>query len=118
MIKTICDFVGIKYESTMLNVPQAGSSTRADQSDKIGIDASRIGAWRRGGLTTTELSICEGVCGNDMFKLGYELESQGTHRLRKGFSFFSFFLKSVIALLLNLNRTQNLRETVRKRLFS
>ena len=117
-IKSICNFVGIKYESTMLNVPQAGSSTRADQTDKIGIDASRIGAWKRGGLTTTEVSICEGVCGNDMIKLGYELESQGTHRLRKGFSFFSFFLKSIFALLLNLNRTKNLRETLLKRLFT
>ena len=43
----------------MLAIPQIGSSIESDNPGKIGIDASRSGNWRKGGLTQTEVFLCQ-----------------------------------------------------------
>ena len=69
----ICEFLGIEYNSTMLNVDRKGSSIRKDSSHIIGIDKSRSGKWKEG-LSNTEIYICQKVCNHNLMKLDYIIE--------------------------------------------
>lgn len=115
-VRALCSVAGLDYAEKMLAVPQVGSSTGVDRPDQHGIDASRTGGWRKGGLTETELAICERVCGDEMKRMGYEYEIGASSFLRRWISMMLFAFKAVLALALNLRRTRNLRETLRRRL--
>jgi len=115
-VRSLCAFTGISYETEMLSVPQVGSSTGMDRPERKGIDGSRSGGWRKGGLTDMELAICQRVCGVEMTRLGYESEAVELAVWRRWMSMSVFALKAMLALMLNLRRTKNLRETLRRRL--
>lgn len=115
-VRALCSVAGLEYSETMLAVPQVGSSTGVDRPDQRGIDATRIGGWRKGGLTETELAICNRTCGNEMKRMGYEYEIGVGHFWRRWLSMMLFAFKALLALALNLRRTRNLRETLRRRL--
>lgn len=114
-MKGLCRRIGIGYESEMLNVALVGSSTGKDRPQDFGIDRTRSGIWRRGGLTETELSICQRVTRDDMCRLGYEMEQVATPVWRVGLSMGSAVLKGALALVLNLHRVRNLREAIGRR---
>jgi hypothetical protein len=116
IIRSSCAFAGLPYEARMLNVPQIGSSTGVDRPELKGIDGRRSGGWRKGGLTGVELAICQRVCGAEMAKLGYSIEAAETAVWRRWMSMSLFAFKALLALLLNLRRTKNLIETLRRRL--
>lgn len=115
-VRALCVLAGLDYSVKLLEVPQVGSSSGMDKPDKRGIDASRTGGWRKGGLTSTELTICERVCGEEMRRMGYESENISTATWRYWLSMGGFIVKVTLALALNLRRTRNLRETLRRRL--
>lgn len=115
-VRAICSYIGVEYHPGMLEVPQVGSSSGMDRPDRCGIDASRMGAWRKGGLTKTELSICERVCKEELQRLGYECNNPQAAFWRIWLSMGGFVFKAILALALNLKRTKNLRETFRRRM--
>lgn len=115
-VRALCSVAGLEYSETMLAIPQVGSSTGIDRPDQRGIDATRTGGWRKGGLTVTELAICNRTCGEEMKRMGYEYEIGADPFLRRWFSMMLFAFKAALALALNLRRTRNLRETLRRRL--
>ncbi len=115
-IRSLCSFVGIAFEPDMLKVPQIGSSTGADKPEQKGIDGNRTGGWRKGGLTNVELAICQHVATQEMSSLGYVAEEVVVAAWHRWWSMFVFTFKMSLALLLNLRRTKNLRETIRRRL--
>jgi hypothetical protein len=115
-IRSLCSLAGLAFSEKMLDVPQVGSSTGMDKPELRGIDGSRTGGWRKGGLTGTELAICQRVCGEEMARLGYECEKIAAATWRMWGSMALFAFKAMLALLLNLRRTRNLRETLRRRL--
>ena len=117
-VKELCRFVGIEFEANMLEVPQIGSSMGMDQPQKKGIDKSRIKGWRNGGLTKVELAICQNIASKDMIQLGYDAESIQIPAWKKWSSMFIFGLKISIALLLNIKRSKNLFQSIRRRLIA
>lgn len=117
-VRKLCEFVGVPFEGAMLDVPQIGSSTGKDRPDAKGIDAGRSGSWRKGGLTDVELVICERVATEEMLELGYQIDARTVSFLKRMLSMSIFFVKISLALLLNLRRTRNLLETLRRRLVS
>lgn len=115
-VRKLCDFLSIDFQSPMLEVPQVGSSAGQDQPDKLGIVSTRSNAWLQGGLSRTEVDICQRAAHIEMAKNGYEIADMDGSALKRWASMVQFVVKGFMALVLNLGRTRNLRETLRRRL--
>ena len=118
VIRDLSQFVDVPFELEMLRVPHVGSSSGADKPDQLGINASRAGGWREGGLSKTEMAICEWIANKEMVMLGYGPVANSMFSLRILPSIFLLLIKLAIALPMNLSRTKNLRDTIRRRLFA
>ncbi len=114
-ITELCEFVGIKFEQGMLSVPQIGSSIGFDNPAKKGIDGSRSREWKKGGLTSVELAICQEVAAAEMMRLGFDVELTAISVWRRLGSMLLFGFKISIALLLNLRRSKNMVQSIRRR---
>lgn len=115
-IRTLCSFAGIEFEPRMLLVSQIGSSVGVDKPESTGIDANRSGSWINGGLSDVELAICQKVAAKEMSEMGYAVKSVEVVSWRIFISMLNFTLKVLLALILNVQRTKNLLETMRRRL--
>ena len=115
-INQICEFLGISFNSELLEVPQVGSSNESDEPNCKGIDQGKIEGWRKGGLTPTEIFICQKINKNLMTKYGYLLEELSPNSVFLMISFIFFPVKLALSLLLNLNRIKNLKESIKRRL--
>lgn len=114
-VRAISHFLGVPFEERMLHVPQIGSSTGFDRPNEIGINTSRACNWMRGGLRQYEIQICEAVAACEMKKQGYDLVTSGRIGLRALPCMLHLFLKLSIAVPMNLSRTKNLKDTLRRR---
>lgn len=115
-IRTLCEFADLPFEVEMLDVPHVGSSIGYDNPVHKGIDSGRTGGWCKKGLTPTEIWICQQVASDQMKRMSYESTEISTTILHRSISMLLFMLKTSMALLLNLNRTKNLLETLRRRM--
>ena len=116
VVRSLCGFVGVEFEPSMLEVPQVGSSIGKDDPDRKGIDPGRSGNWRNGGLTPAEVAICQHVAGQEMVRRGYAVDPVALPVWRQAVSMTVFVCKAVLALFLNLHRTRNLVDTLKRRL--
>lgn len=114
-LRGMCDFLNISFEPQMLEVPQVGSSLKADEPGKKGLNSSKIFGWKTGGLSKSEIYICERMGGDIISAQGYDFSniSPGGMVL---FHYLSFPIKLALALPFSLNRIKNLRESIRRRL--
>lgn len=117
-LKDICQFLEIEFDSNMLNVPQIGSSTGVDDVNKIGIDKTKLGKWKLGGLSSSELYICQKMCSENMNDLGYEYEIFKSPPILVFFSLITFPLKLLISFTLNLYRIKNFKDLINKRILN
>jgi omega-hydroxy-beta-dihydromenaquinone-9 sulfotransferase len=115
-VEKICSFLGISYDDQMLEVPRIGSSSERDQPEQTGISQDRVERWRQGGLTATEIFICQKINQDLMEKHGYKLETIVPNPLLLILSITSFPVKLILALLFSLKRIGNITETIRRRL--
>ncbi|HET7270088.1 MAG TPA: sulfotransferase [Rubrobacter sp.] len=116
-IREVCEFAGLSFEENMLQVPRVGSSSGLDHPEQRGIDRDRAGSWKSGGLSSTEIFLCQKITGGPMRRYGYPLLTLSRPNApRLVASLVSFPAKLVFALLLNLGRMRNIQETIRRRL--
>lgn len=115
-VREVCDFVGVPFEAGMLAVPQVGSSSGQDAPGRAGVDPGRAGSWQRGGLSPTEVFLCQKVTGGLMGRHGYAPVPVSPAPLRVVWSLLALPVKLALALLLNLGRMRNIRETIKRRL--
>lgn len=115
-VRRACDLAGIDFREDLLEVPQIGSSSGQDHPERRGINPERGGSWRTGGLSPTEVYLCQKVTATPAKRHGYVPEPVRPNPLRLAWSLASLPLKLAFALLLNLGRMRNIRETIRKRL--
>lgn len=116
-IRGVSDSLEITFSEAMLHVPVMGSSNRSDRDGAVGIDASRAAQWRKGGLNSTEIWICEKVAGRTaMARNGYE----GSRLLPNPVLLVGYLLwlpvHIVLAVAMNFHRVDNLRQAVVRRL--
>lgn len=116
-IREICELVGISFNEHLLEVPQIGSSSGQDKPEKRGINREKAGTWRKGGLSATEIFLCQKVTSTSMKRHGYDPIPVSPEPLWLAWSVFSLPLKLALALLLNLKRMRNIRETIKRRLW-
>jgi hypothetical protein len=115
-VRKICEFTGLSFDTSMLEVPQIGSSSGLDSPERRGISREKAGNWQKGGLSPTEIFLCQKLTGPLMRQHGYPLASARPNPLRLCLSIVLFPIKSALALLLNLRRMRSIKETVRRRL--
>ena len=115
-IRELCEFVGVKYESEMLEVERVGSSTGVDIPKQYGIDARNVGRWKKGILSNTELYVCEKLTQKMRDEFGYISAGNKSMPLRALLLLPSFVLKTVLAILLNFNRFGSLKNYLVKRI--
>jgi hypothetical protein len=115
-VRNICDFVGIGYDPSMLDVPQIGSSSSHDDPAVTGIDSDRKESWRKGGLNGAELYISQKMTAQYMARYGYEPSDRRANPVLLFFYLLSFPAKLAAALLLSLKRMKNIGETIKRRL--
>ena len=118
IIKNLCGDIGIQFNAEMLQVPQIGSSSRADRPSLKGINSDRLQAWRQGGLSSSELAICERVAVKNMLSLGYETSTTSENYFKILCSMSVLILKSWLILVLNFNRTKDITHTLKERFFA
>lgn len=114
-LRRLCDHAGMEFEDVMLNVPQVGSSSRKDAPERAGLDRSRIGSWQRGGLTPTEIGICEKNAAAMMKARNYELSGASVSLPMRLYMGVTLVIKLGIAFILNMSRFRNIVSTVRRR---
>ncbi len=115
-LKKICATAGLDYDPAMLDVPRVGSSHEQDRPGELGLDPESAGRWKQGGLTRTELAVCQRIAGEPMARHGYTTEPTCAPLLALGWCRVTWVFKSALALLMNLRRIKNLRESIRRRL--
>ena len=117
-IQDICDFLGLNFSKAMLKVPNIGSSTSIDETTTLGLDNSKIGKWKLGGISKSEIYICQRICGDNMETFHYKKKNFKSIPLFTIFQFFSFPIKLFVSFLLNLHRIKNLKEVIKKRILN
>lgn len=114
-IKSLFDFLDVKIENNMLEVPQSGSSSRQDEKDKTGIRKSRSKAWEKQ-LSKTEIYLCEKISGDYMKKNRYSLTNVCPDFFPLIYFRLIFPVKLLFSFLLNLNRMKSIVDTLRRRM--
>ena len=115
-IRDLCEFVGVSFDSRMLQVANIGSSSKQDQGADA-IDSSKVFKWKKGGLSKAEIIISEKVNQEIINRLGYE-KSNITFSLGLIYQFIKFPFHIFIALLFNLHRMGAVVESVKRRISS
>ena len=114
----LCNFLGIKFHEDMLKVPNIGSSTGVDNNKTFGLDKSKIGKWKNGGLTSSEVYICQKICKQKMMENNYELKQFHFPPLLIIINLLTFPFKIFVSFILNLHRIKNFKELVEKRILN
>lgn len=120
-VKRICGFIGISFDLSMLDVPQTGSSIVPDSPEGIGIDRSRIGNWRNGGLNPAEIWFCQKIAGTEMEHWGY-----GSEPVKAGTMLVMYFawhvisapLKLALGYIFNRRRMGDTTDSLRRRILA
>lgn len=115
-LRKLCAFLEIEFHSSMLAVPQIGSSHREDRSDVLGIDPERANRWQTADAERTDLLLCQMVTRAQMQRHGYTPANFPINWAALAFTLLNWPLKIGLALLLNAGRVQNLSTAIRKRL--
>ncbi len=120
-VEKICQFAEIDYSSSLLQVPQVGSSINEDNVGQLGINPDRSGNWNDNradvsNLDSSEIYICQRINDTLMKKHNYHPVVIRPNVFRLLVNLVSFPIKVVLAFLCNLDRIKNIRETLRRRL--
>ena len=115
VIKNLCQFLEIDYNPEMLKVPVVGSSTQQDVKNQLLIDISKKEKWKNGGLNSAEIYLSQLVSNSMMRKFKYDVEKFKLPPILTLFYLISFPIKLILAFILNIKRTGNIVEVIKKR---
>ena len=119
IVKSVCDFAGISYADTMLQVPQVGSSVAEDKPQQLGINPHRAHSWQRettgGELSSAEIYLNQTITAALMKKHNYNPVSIQPNVASLTLHLLTFPVKLGGAFLFNLDRMKNIRQTLKRR---
>ncbi|MCG9127701.1 sulfotransferase [Candidatus Poribacteria bacterium] len=120
-VREICNFAELSYCSTLLNVPQVGSSEDSDKPENFGINPDRVGNWNdpifsSSKLSSAEIYINQKINSKLMEKHNYSPVIIKPNLLNLIVFFITFPVKTIGAILSNFDRIKNIRETLKRRL--
>jgi hypothetical protein len=116
-ISQLCTFLGLSYVEAMLDVPYVGSSIGHDKKNiRKGLSADSIRVSYDDVLTEGERYICEKIATSYMQEYGYKASISIRLPFIQILLYVLLFpLKMSVALLFNLNRMKNVRESLKRR---
>lgn len=115
-VARVCKLAQLEFSPDMLNVPRKGSSVRTDDSSATGMDPDRANAWRRGGLSRTEVYLCELIAGREMRDLDIKASNLSPNWFALSGLVVLFPVHLILALLANLRRFGSIGAAIRRRL--
>ncbi len=119
ILRQVCDFTGLEFTPQMLQVSQSEggvSSHKKIAPGQKGIDSSSTGKWKKGGLTQTEIYLCQQITQDNMTKHNYTIEPITANPIRIVLAWLFLPVKLTLAVLFNLQRMKNIVEEIRKRI--
>ena len=119
IIYQVCQFTGLEFAPKMLQVSQSEggvSSHKKIAPDQKGIDSKATGKWKQGGLSQTEIYLCQQITKENMQRHNYTIESVKPNPIAIVISLLFLPIKLTLAVLFNLQRMKNIVEEVRKRI--
>jgi len=119
IIRQVCQFTGLKFASEMLRVSQSEggvSSHKKIAPGQRGIDSRATGKWKQGGLSQTEIYLCQQITQDNMQRHNYTIEPIKASPLRILLAWLFLPIKLSLAVLFNLSRLKNIVEEIKKRI--
>ena len=119
ILRQVCNFTGLEFVPEMLQVDQSEggvSSHKKIAPGKKGIDSSATGKWKKGGITNTEIYLCQQITQENMAKHNYTIEPVATNPVRITLAWLFLPIKLTLAVLFNLQRMKNIVEEIKKRI--
>ena len=114
-LEELCENLGIPFDDSMLNVPQAGSSVKSDSEGVMGFRNKDSDLWRTH-LNPTEIGISDKMTAEIRKQLGYADSEIKSNTLMEALYYVWLPFKMFLALFLNLGRYKNLLKTIKSRL--
>lgn len=114
-VAQVCLIIGIEFDKKMLNVPVKGSSSSKDKSS-FGIDGSKVGSWKQGGLSASEIFICDYLCKQEIIEHGYEASNITPNYISLFIVLVLLPVKSLGAFFMNLHRFKNIFRVIYRKL--
>jgi len=115
-IQKVCDFIGISYRDSMLEIPIVGSSFLKEQPEEIGIDKKRTSNWQNGGLNSAELYINQRVTADIMKMYNYKPANVIPNPFILLFYFIMLPVRMFLTFFVHKKHFKNMKEAVKKRL--
>ena len=113
-IKALCLFLGISFHPEMLKVEQKGSSVEFDNTQEAKIDQTKTGNWKKG-LNATEIYLCDSITKKWRHVFQYEDVPVKPNIFLLAFYYLVFPFQVFVALLVNISRTRNILQSIKKR---
>ncbi len=114
-LQTVCNACDLVFETGMEQVRITGSSSSKD-SDSIGLNKERLYAWKRGGLNSAEIFICQFINSKCIQFWNYESRFVFPNLLLLLLYILYFPVHLLIAIVLNLNRQRNILAAIKRRI--
>lgn len=99
-IRAICEFLGIDFLPSILEVPQIGSSNKRNSSASAGISRDVVGTWKNT-LPKGDILVCERMSAKHMADYGYTVISKRSWSWRLLAPVFRFPFHVLGAVLMN-----------------
>jgi len=115
VVRQTCSFLDISYNNVMLQIPHIGSSSSIDEFNKMGIRQDRAFAWKKGGLSDTEIYICQSICEKLMNQHQYELIKIKKKWIRFSFYYILLPFQAALSFIVNIGRYKNLFDSLKRR---
>ena len=119
IIRQVCQFAELEFTPEMLQVSQSEggvSSHKKVKPGQKGIDSGSTGKWKKGGLTNTEIYLCQKITEENMQQHNYTIEPIAANPIQIGLSWLFLPIKLALAVMFNLQRMRNIVEEIGKRL--
>lgn len=115
-VRRLCEFFGLSFDKSLLEIPLIGSSIVPDQLYMKRINKGRAENWKDGGLSSSEIYLNQRITGHSMRKHSYLAAEIKPNFLKVLYYISSFPLKISLAFILNIGRMKNINETLKRRL--
>lgn len=113
----ICQFLGLRYQPSLIEVTRANSSYARVAEDADGIDRDANERWRQPGvLSAAEVALCERLAHAEMLRLGYPLVDAQLPTPAVAGQLAMLPAHLAIAFALNARRQRSLRDALVRRL--
>ena len=119
IIRQVCQFADLEFAPEMLQVSQSEggvSSHKKIAPGQKGIDSKATGKWKQGGLSKTEIHLCQQITLENMQRHNYTIEPLKASPINLVLSWLFLPVKLILAVLFNLQRLKNIIGEIKQRL--